>query len=281
MSIKTPGLDLFDGGASLSASSFAAGTLVLGPQANADLRLFYGYCRAIDDCADEFEPKVAVAHLQRWKRELLALENGRPSSELGKALRELCLRRGIPAGLLEDLWAGASSDAKAKVRFRTYAQVRRYAYQVAGAVGLACLPIFDVKMEAGGRFALALGEAFQLINVLRDVKEDAGRGRIYLAQEDLRAYGVSEAELIEGRPSARSQRLFYAYGWRARQALAVADAEASALPRKRLRPTLLMRVVYGALLEQMFEDGFQVLIKRYQLSAFKKRTLVLRALVVP
>ena len=279
MMLKTPGLDFFDGGASLKASSFAAGTLVLGPQANADLRLFYGYCRAIDDCADEFEPSAAAAHLRRWKRELAAMENGKPGTALGQALRELCLRRGIPAGLLEDLWSGAASDAKAKVRFKTYAQVRRYAYQVAGAVGLACLPIFDVKMEEGGRFALALGEAFQLINVLRDVKEDAGRGRIYLAQEDLKAYGVAEAELIAGRASERSQRLFYAYAWRARQALAVADAEALALPRKRLRPPLLMRVVYGALLEQMAEDGFQVLTKRYQLQPWKKRALVLKALV--
>ncbi len=276
----TPGLEVFDGGASLQASSFAAGTLVMNAQANADMRLFYGYCRAIDDCADEFAPKEAVGHLRRWKRELIAMEQGRPGSAIGRDLAELCRRRQIPVGLLEDLWSGAASDAKAKVRFRSYAQVRRYAYQVAGAVGLACLPIFGVKMEDGGRFALALGEAFQLINVLRDVKEDAQKGRLYLAQEDLRAYGVQEADLMAGKASAQSQRLFYAYAWRARQALAVADAEAALLPRKLLRPPLLMRVVYGALLETMAEDGFQVLTKRYQVAPLKKRALVLKALVL-
>jgi phytoene/squalene synthetase len=279
MSLQTPGLDLFDGGASLKASSFNAGTLFMDALAVQDLRTFYAYCRAIDDCADEFAPAEALLHLKRWKKELSAMAAGKAGSVLGRHLSELCVRRQIPLSLLEDLWAGAWSDARPRVRFATHAQVRHYAYQVAGAVGLACLPIFGARMDEAGRFALALGEAFQLINVLRDVKEDLGRGRLYLAQEDLRAYGVAEAELVKGAAGPPLERLCYAYAWRARQALAVADSEARRLPRQSLRPALAMRTVYGALLEEMSRDRFQVMKKRYALSPFQKRALLLQALV--
>jgi phytoene synthase len=280
VSSPTPGLDLFDGGASLKASSFGAGALFLDAQASKDLHVFYAYCRAIDDCADEFAPKEAIRHLKRWKAELASMVKGKAETELGRQLAELCTRRQIPLSLLEDLWAGAYSDARPTVRFSTYAQVRRYSYQVAGAVGLACLPIFGVRMDTGGRFALALGEAFQLINILRDVKEDLSRGRLYIAQEDLRAHGVTEADLRMGQASPQLERLLHAYAWHARHGLAVADSEALALPRKRLRPPLLMRAVYGSLLEKMAGDGFQVLTKRYRLSPLKKRALVLQALVL-
>ena len=280
MSLQTPGIEAWKAdGSALSASSFGAGALLLDAQAAQDLRVFYDYCRAIDDCADEFEPKLAALHLKRWKAELALMAVGKAGSPLGQRLQELCLRRQIPLSLLEDLWTGAWSDARPKVRFSSYAQVRRYAYQVAGAVGLACLPIFGVPMDEAGRFALALGEAFQLINVIRDVKEDVGRGRLYLALEDLRAFGVAEAELLRGTPSPRLERLLHAYAWRARQLLTEADQEALALPRKRLRPPLLMRAVYGGLLEQMAADGFQVMTLRYQLSPLRKRALVLKALV--
>ena len=281
MSVQTPGLEIWKAdGSALKASSFGAGALLLDAEAAQDLRIFYDYCRAIDDCADEYGPKLGALHLYRWKAELTLMAAGKAGSPLGRSLQELCSRRQIPLSLLEDLWSGAWSDARPKVRFASYAQVRRYAYQVAGAVGLACLPIFGVPMDEAGRFALALGEAFQLINVIRDVKEDVGRGRLYLAQEDLRAFGVTEAELLSETMSPRLERLLHAYAWRARQLLAEADKEALALPRKRLRPPLLMRAVYGALLEQMAQDGFQVMSQRYQLSPLRKRALVLKALVV-
>jgi phytoene synthase len=134
-------------------------------------------------------------------------------------------------------------------------------------------------MDLGGRFALALGEAFQLINVVRDVKEDLERGRLYLAQEDLRFYGVDEKALQRGEASEALERLLHAYAWRARHGLALAAAEAKRLPRRLLKAPLLMRSVYGSLLETMAGDGFQVLSKRYQLSGLKKRSLVLRTLV--
>lgn len=276
----TPGLGKGqDWGAVLKRSSFGPAALLLGAQARADLALFYGYCRAIDDCADEFKPREASVHLARWKGELALLHKGRPASGLGKGLAELCVRRGIPAGLLDDLWRGARSDARACVRIRTWDGVRSYCYQVAGSVGLVCLPIFGLDFKRAGAYALALGEAFQLINILRDVREDASLGRLYFAVDDLRAHGLGEKEFMAGRGGARGQRLVHAYAWRARHALRRADQEAAVLPAKGLRPARLMRAIYGGLLETMAADGFRVFETRYSLGAWRKRLVVARAMV--
>jgi phytoene synthase len=260
-------------------SSFGPGALFLDASAREDLGLFYAYCRAVDDCADEFAPAEARAHLAAWRRELDALHRGKPESPLGKALASLCLRRGIPAGLLDDLWEGASSDAKPKVRLGRYADLRRYCYQVAGSVGVVCLPLFGLDLQAGTTYALALGEALQLINILRDVREDAQRGRLYFAQEDLALHGVREAELLDGVHNERVERLFTDYAWRARHSLRRADEEARSLPKAGLRPSRLMRALYGRLLEDMAADGFRVSEKRYRLGRLRKSLIVAKALL--
>jgi len=233
----------------------------------ADLALFYAYCRFIDDSADEYPPREAAAHLARWKAELALLHRGRPATDLGKDLAGLCARRGIPAGLLDDLWQGARSDARPKVRHSTWKGVRHYCFQVAGSVGLACLPIFGLDLEQASTYALALGEAFQLINILRDVREDAAKNRLYFALEDLRAHGLDEGTFMRGEGGARAERLVHAYAWRARHALHRADQEARGLPRAGLRPSRLMRAVYGGLFQAMEEDGFRVFTRRYRLGA--------------
>jgi phytoene synthase len=278
--VSTPGLDQApDGSALIRRSSFGPGALFLDASAREDLGNFYAYCRAIDDCADEYSPTEAKQHLARWRRELDALHKGAPQSALGQTLMALCLRRGIPAGLLDDLWQGASADAKPKVRLRRCTDLRRYCYQVAGSVGVACLPLFGLDLQAGTTYALALGEAFQLINILRDVREDAGRGRLYFALEDLTLHSVKEQDLLAGRMTPQVERLFVDYAWRARHSLRRADDEAQRLPAAGLRPSRLMRALYGRLLEVMAVDGFRVFEKRYGLSAYRKGLIVSKALL--
>ncbi|HTB23594.1 MAG TPA: squalene/phytoene synthase family protein [bacterium] len=280
MKPPTPGMGTErNWGAVLKRSSFGPAALLLDRQARADLSVFYGYCRAIDDCADEFKPDEARGHLRLWKRELELLAKGRPATDLGRSLEELCARRKVPAGLLMDLWQGASSDARPAVRFKTWASVRAYCYQVAGSVGLVCLPIFDLDLDRAGAYARALGEAFQLINILRDVREDASLGRLYFALEDLERHGLAPEEFMAGKGGARAQRLIYAYAWRARAALRTADAEAGSLPAKGLRPSRMMRAIYGGLLERMSSDSFRVFEKRYSLGPWRKRWVVVRGLV--
>lgn len=279
MSPPTPGLGLGqDWSAVLKRSTFGPSVLLLPARARADLALFYGFCRAIDDCADEFDPRDARGHLDLWRRELALLRRGRPASDLGKGLLELCSRRGIPEGLLMDLWRGAASDAVPRVRFRTWAQLRSYCYHVAGSVGLVCLPIFGLDPRSVRDYALDLGEAFQIINILRDAREDAGRGRLYFAQDDLRAFGLREEEFMGGRGGARAERLIHAYAWRARAALARADQAVLGLPAKGLRPTRVMRALYTGLLEAMAADSFRVFELRYSLGPWRKRFLAVRGI---
>ena len=274
----TPGLaGPLDGPALMRASSFGPGAWCLGGQARADLATYYSYCRAVDDCADEYRPAEARRHLAAWKKELAALRRGRASSPLGRALAELCRRRGIPLGLLDGLWRGAVSDARPNVRMRRYRDVRAYCYRVAGSVGTACLPIFGLPLEEAAPFARALGEAFQLINIVRDAGEDAQRGRLYFALEDLRAHGVAPLAFLAGRGGAPAQALMADYASRARQALARADAAMLGLDRRALRAPRVMRAIYGGLLDAMLADGLQVFQRRYRLSTARKAWLVAKA----
>jgi phytoene synthase len=278
----TPGLGpAVDGALALKRSSFGPGVLALDRQARADLAVYYAYCRAIDDCADEYAPREARRHLGLWKAELDRLHRGAPASALGRSLAELFTRRSIPAGLLDDLWLGASSDARARVRHKTWQDLRRYCYLVAGSVGLSCLPIFGLDLEAATPYGLALGEAFQLINILRDAKEDAGHGRLYFALQDLEAHGLAEDEFMRGQGGARAERLLHAYAWKARHALALADRAAEGLPGRGLRASRLMRSIYGDLLEAMARDGFRVFERRYRLGPARRAWAVARGLVRP
>jgi phytoene synthase len=276
----TPGLgQALDGEALIGRSSFGPGAWLLDRQARADLAVYYAYCRAIDDCADEFAPAEARRHLALWKRELGAIQRGRANSPLGKALAGLCRRRAIPHGLLRDLWQGASVDAQGGHRFARFSQVRAYAYQVAGSVGLACLPIFGLDLERGRAFAVALGEAFQLINIVRDAREDAERGRLYFARADLRLHGVDEKGFLAGQGGTAARALLADYAGRARQALARADSACAALDRRGLRAPRAMRAIYVGLLDVMEADGFQVFAKRYRLNPLRKAMALAQALL--
>jgi phytoene synthase len=279
--LLTPGLSgRLNGVAQMKASSFGPGAWFLDRQARADLALYYGFCRAIDDCADEYKPAEAKRHLAAWKLELAALHRGRPASPMGLALAELCVRRGIPAGLLDDLWLGAASDTRPSVRFKRYHDVRAYCYRVAGSVGIACLPIFGLPLEAATPYALALGEAFQLINIVRDAREDAQRGRLYFALEDLKAHGLKAADFLAGQAGPRGQVLLADYAERARHALARADAASAGLDRRALRAPRLMRALYGRLLDGMRADGLRVFEKRYRLDKARKLMILARAMVL-
>jgi phytoene synthase len=278
--LLTPGLSgPLNGVAQMQASSFGPGAWFLDKQARADLALYYGFCRAIDDCADEYKPAEAKRHLAAWKKELAALHKGRPGTPMGLALAELCVRRGIPAGLMDDLWLGAASDAKPAVRLKRYHDVRAYCYRVAGSVGIACLPIFGLPLEGATPFALALGEAFQLINIVRDAREDAQRGRLYFALEDLKAHGVSPAAWMAGQGGEPAQALLRDYAGRARHALERADAAMVGLDGKALRAPRLMRALYGGLLDRMQADGLKVFEKRYRLGKARKLWILAKAVV--
>ncbi len=267
--MKVPGFDWgqADYARQLRRSSFAAGAWLLSVRARADLRIFYAYCRAIDDCADEFAPAQAKKFLKQWSQALDAAfkypQRTDRLPQLVTDLAEMCRRRELPLSLLRELIQGALSDAKAQVRFKTRADLEVYMRRVAGSVGEACLPLFGLNRKKAKVYADALGLAFQYINIVRDAAEDAGRGRLYFALSDLKRHKLQAAHALTG---LGMQPLLAEYGERARLALEKADQHSHALPSAGLRPSRMMRVVYADILNRMQKDGYQVFEKRYRAS---------------
>jgi phytoene synthase len=247
----------------LKKSSFAPGAIFLNAEARRDLEVFYAFCRAVDDSADEFGPAKGRCFLGLW-RAALKKKPGKEGPLLARELWRLSSERGIPRALLLELIQGAESDLRPKVAFKTRRELLLYCHRVAGVVGQACLPIFGVSLKSGAEYAEALGLAFQLINIVRDAKEDAAQGRCYFAEEDLRRFGQSG--------------VIAEYASLAKAALAKADSLALRLPFAPLRPSRLMRALYGELLEQMISDGLRVHEKRYRLGALRKAGLIFRSL---
>jgi phytoene/squalene synthetase len=275
--MKVPGFDFgpADFSRALKASSFAPAALVLNSKRRKDLEIFYAFCRVVDDCADEYAPAEGRRFLKAWQK-ALAKAPSPTAPLLQRELWRLSAEYGIPLGLFRDLVLGALSDLRPRVRFARQLDLNRYIHRVAGVVGQACLPLFGVELKAGRAYAEALGRAFQLINIVRDAKEDAARGRLYFCLEDLRKQGLSEKKALAGRGM---QPVLLDYALRAQAALREAERASAGLPKSGLRPSRMMRKVYGALLDAMLADGLKVFEKRYSLSGPKKFWLVFTGLL--
>lgn len=275
----TPGFEK-DGArllASVHKSSFGPALWMLDAQARRDLAVYYAFCRAVDDSADDFGPAEARRHTATWARALVSLKSLRRSgAPLPLALAELCQRRSIPLSLPRQLVRGAQADARGALRLRGPKDLEHYCQQVAGSVGEACLPIFGVGLSEGARFARALGRALQLINIVRDVAEDAKRGRVYFSAADLRRHGLREKDVLQG--GAKLQPLLRAYAVWARASLSEAAAAARKLPSARLRSPLLMRDAYAALLGRMEADGLRVFERRYRLPLWQRGWVLVKNL---
>lgn len=273
--VMAPGFawSLEDWEAKLRKSSFAPGAMLLDRQSRSDLVVFYAFCRAIDDCADDFSRAEGRVFLNQWKK---ALAGDHPQApDLVRALKDMARRRGLKPSLMADLIRGAESDLRSKVRFKDRKELALYCHRVAGVVGVACLPLFGVELEAGRAYAETLGRAFQLINIVRDAAEDAGNGRLYFALSDLKRHGVSEREALSGHAM---QGVLTDYAAWARAELQTARDLSRKLPRRGMRPSRMMRILYGEILDKMTKDGFKVYEKRYRLNRFRKLWLILRGL---
>lgn len=265
------------------ASSFGLAFRFLPRQRREALEAVYAYCRFVDDAADDAAtPAEAETRLAAWGARLdfvYAPGSLLPDDEhrdlvlaLRRAAFDYRLRREDFAAVLE----GCSWDVT-RTRYERFAELREYCLRVASAVGLLCLPIFGAGYEPRARdYAIHLGLALQLTNILRDLDEDAARGRLYLPQEDLRAFGVSEDELRESRSPA-VLRLLDFQARRARLHYLRARATLSPAERARLLPAELMADVYHALLDRLEHERYPR--RRLALSSAEKARLVAARLV--
>ncbi|CAK0768703.1 Presqualene diphosphate synthase [uncultured Gammaproteobacteria bacterium] len=244
---------------SRSGSSFALGMKVLPPERRHAMFAIYAFCREVDDVADdEGDPAEKLVRLGRWREEIERLYQGRPTVLTTRALAGPVARFALPQGEFLGLIDGMEMDARADIRAPDWATLRLYCRRVAGTVGLLSLPVFGAKVtEADQAFALALADALQLTNILRDVDEDAGRGRLYLPRELLLANGIDPgAELAAILADPALARVCEQVAVVARQRFDDADAALRRTERWRLRPALLMGGIYDGLLHRLMRRGW-------------------------
>lgn len=246
------------------ASNLAFALRVLPPSRREDALVFYRFCRILDDIADE--PDIAEDErreaLDGWQRALSSEPELLPSDIAG-----VIERNGVDRHLLLEILEGVRTDLTVR-RYATFEDVRRYCWRVASAVGLVSIRIFGCVDPASEAYAEALGLALQWTNILRDVGEDARNGRIYLPQDELERFGVTEEEILAGVRTEAFERLIRFQSGRAKSFFAAARLPAA--DRRALVPAEIMRAIYSALLVRMERDGFDVFAKRYRVSTSRK-----------
>jgi phytoene synthase len=253
-----------------SGSSFYYSFLFLPPERRRAITALYAFCREVDDVVDECsDPGLAATKLAWWRQEIAALDAGRPQHPVTQALAPLARAYGITRERLAEIIDGMEMDLR-PARYADLASLERYCYHVAGVVGLLAAGIFGYTNPRTLEYAQALGTAFQLTNIVRDVGEDARKGRIYLPMEDLEQFAVTEADVLARRHTAAFARLMAFEVERAearyRQALALLPAE----DRRAQRPGLVMAAIYRTVLDEIRRDGYRVLEHRVALTPVRK-----------
>jgi len=266
--------------AARSGSSFYYAFMFLSPPRRAAILAFYAYCREIDDIVDEVgDAGVAAAKLQWWRSEVLAAFAGRPSHPVLQALVPHAQAFRIEAEHLLAVMQGCQVDLE-QSRFLDYAGLRSYCHLVAGVVGEVAANIFGRRSEATVQYAHRLGLAMQLTNIIRDVGEDARRGRIYLPLDELQRFDVKAAEILRREaPWGYSERFTALMRFQAQRAAATYDEALALLPdedRQAQKPGLMMANIYRTLLAEMERGGFQVLHQRMTLTPLRKLWIAAR-----
>ncbi|HEX3409045.1 MAG TPA: presqualene diphosphate synthase HpnD [Candidatus Binataceae bacterium] len=259
-----------------SSSNFYYAFMLLPLERRRALYAVYAFCRFIDDIADDDAIADPGAMLARWREELLNVFAGTPTRPVSRALADNVGRFNLPLRYFEEIIDGVEMDLTQR-RYQTFDQLSLYCRRVASAVGLISIEIFGYRNPATRVYAEKLGLAFQLTNIIRDVREDGARGRIYLPLEDLRRFAVTEAELLEGSYSDRFTLLMAFEADRARNYYRQAADTLPAEDRSAMLSAEAMRLIYSSLLESIVRSGYHVLDRRHRLSTPRKLYLVGRA----
>lgn len=269
-----------------NARNFYYGFLVLPKRKRQALCAVYAYMRRCDDIADD--PSLSIPEprqrLDAWLESFHAALAGYPTDDpILLALTDAQRRFGIPVGLLDQLAFGTAMDVEGNsdaahprqpIQYGTFQELQRYCYNVASVVGLVCIRIFGYSDPAAEPLAERCGLAFQLTNIIRDVKEDAALGRVYLPEDDLRQFGIDPAELATLSDSARLRPLLELEAQRARDNYTAGD-ELLPYIDEDSQPALWVLVnIYRSLLEKIARLNYDVLTRKVSLNSREKLTIL-------
>lgn len=261
-------------------SNLAFALRCVPPDRREHLVQFYAYCRIIDDLADDLDLPLAdkKAGLAGWKT---LFDTGKPDASLGYLdlqwqILEVSDRYKIPSEYFTNVIEGCHMDLHPQ-RFGTWDDLQGYTYRVASSVGLVCLPLFGAGIERSREYAITLGHALQLTNILRDIGEDLGNGvRIYLPLSELARFTYTERDLVGRVYDGRFLHFMEYQAQRAEELYAKAE---ELLPKEDFKALLAPRImhrIYYTLLQEMRADHFQVFEKRYRLTKFQKMGALLK-----
>lgn len=256
--------------AAQSGSSFYYAFLFLPPERRKAITALYAFCREVDDVVDNTtEPSVARMKLTWWRTQVEQLFNGQADHPVMKALAPHTSAFDLPAERLHAVIEGMEMDLD-QHRYATWDDLKKYCWHAAGVVGELSASIFGYTQPQTLIYADKLGLAFQLTNIIRDVGDDARRGRIYLPEEDLQRFNVKPTEILDGQHSERFVELMRFQTERARQCYREAMQALPSQDRRAQRPGLMMAAIYYALLDEIERDNWQVLDQRISLTPIRK-----------
>ena len=256
--------------AAQSGSSFYYSFLFLPPPRRRAITALYAFCREVDDVVDEVsDPAVARMKLAWWRNEIASAYDGAPQHPVAQALAPVVREFALPAGHFQSIIDGMAMDLD-QTRYVDFAALEHYCHRVAGVVGMLSADIFGRTQPGTLEYARDLGIAFQLTNIVRDVGEDAMRGRIYLPHEDLVRFGVAPSQILKREHSPSFAALMAFEVDRANEWYARALARLPAAERRAQRPGLIMAAIYRKLLDEIARDGYRVLDRRIALTPLRK-----------
>jgi len=263
-----------------SASNLALAFILLPKPRRDAMAVLYAFCREVDDVADEDSVSVEERRkgLAAWRADVKrACDSGAPEFLVNQELQPVIRKYQLPYELFDELIKGCEMDLET-TRYETAEQLELYCYRVASVVGLLSLNIFGYQNPKSRDYAIALGHALQLTNILRDVRNDAERGRIYLPLANLRKFAVTEAEILQSEYSDRYAGLAASLATRARNYYRIARQTLPMEDRRKMVAAEMMGSVYWRLLLKLERQNFHVFQPvPVRLSKPHKLALILRS----
>jgi len=262
--------------AARSGSSFYYAFLFLPPERRRAITALYAFCREVDDVVDDCtDVGIARTKLAWWRTQVAQMWQGNPTHPVTRALEPHLTAFDISESRLQAVITGMEMDLDVS-RYATWTDLEKYCWHAAGVVGELSAGIFGYQEPKTLVYASKLGLAFQMTNIIRDVGDDAQRGRIYLPASELDQFDVKAADIIAGKHSTQFESLLKFQANRARALYRAAADNLPANDRRSQRPGLMMASIYATLLDEIEDEKWQVLDRRIALTPIRKFWLAWR-----